>query len=363
MKLETFDASDATQVEQAVKKIATAIADAEAVAAEEKAGSIIEAPIPEVVKNDDLIGIADDVYEQINAALKSGKRHLMFYGPPGTGKTQLAIDIASQLADDHALVTGSSDWTSQDLIGGYSPVKDGFAFVPGVLLTNFDKPFIIDELNRCDIDKVLGPLFTVLAGAPSTLPYLTDPANKNSLRYTILPKYNPLEQDHEFSPTPYWRILATINSIDKASLYQMSYALTRRFAWILVDVPVDLAGFIVEYCGRKKYGPPPGAGAAPPLAAVWRAINAERKIGPAPFIELIAFCRSWKSDFDFFGIADQEGRRTYVSGLSAFIFPMLDGITRVQASRIYQGIFEALLMAQDQAIAADLESRLAEMAI
>ena len=52
--------------------------------------------IPELT---DLLGIDPAVYRQINAAIASGKRHLMFYGPPGTGKTTLARHIASVLPE------------------------------------------------------------------------------------------------------------------------------------------------------------------------------------------------------------------------------------------------------------------------
>src|SRR5262249_26682451 len=156
--------------------------------------------------------------------------HLMFYGPPGTGKTTLAQLVARALSPEWRLVTGSSDWTSQDIIGGYQPVGGGeIRFFPGVLLEHFDKPLVIDELNRCGIAKVLGPLFPVLSGQSSVLPYLSDTTNQDSPRYSILAEPEEAPQPHEFSPGPKWRLLATINSLDKASLYQMSYALTRRF--------------------------------------------------------------------------------------------------------------------------------------
>ena len=141
----------------------------------------------------DLLGIDPAVYRQINAALASGKRHIMLYGPPGTGKTTLARHIATVLTGGRwTLVTGSSDWSSQDIIGGYQPVGDGsVAFIPGVLLRRFDRPFIIDELNRCDIDKVIGPLFSVLSGQQTTLPYRLNIEDKDSLQYVILPESKP----------------------------------------------------------------------------------------------------------------------------------------------------------------------------
>lgn len=226
-----------------------------------------------------LLGVDASVYRQINALLRSGKQHIMLYGPPGTGKTTLARHIASSLpGGDWTLVTGSSDWSSQDIIGGYQPVGDGNVdFVAGVLLRNFARPLIIDELNRCDIDKVIGPLFTVLSGQQTTLPYRTDLADVDSQPYVILPQPKSGAANHEFAPGPAWRLIATINSIDKASLYQMSYALSRRFGWVYVDAPVDLPGFIAEYVARTDpVAPAPAAGMACPLAAVWAAINAAR---------------------------------------------------------------------------------------
>jgi len=358
MKLKVYDATNKHDLDVATADIKEALSKVE-----QRAPDVVVAPPPRITPNDDLIGISEDVYAQINAALQSGKRHLLFYGPPGTGKTQLAVDVASQLSNEYALVTGSSDWTSQDLIGGYMPANNGkIAFLPGLLLQNFDKPFVVDELNRCDIDKVLGPLFTVLSGAPSTLPYLTDPDNADSLRYTILAEYNPNTKPHEYSPTPYWRMLATINSIDKASLYQMSYALTRRFAWILVDVPSDLPQFIVEYCRRSQLGER-AADAPVPIADVWSAINVERKIGPAPVIDLLRFCRAWKADFPFFVAPDDMTRKIYLSALSSFVFPMLDGITSTQAERIAEAAARALQIASGSEAEIELKARLAEVSI
>ncbi len=77
----------------------------------------------QIPENTDLHGIDPSVYRQINAALASGKQHIMLYGPPGTGKTTLARWIASTLTGGQwTLITGSSDWSSQDIIGGYQPV-------------------------------------------------------------------------------------------------------------------------------------------------------------------------------------------------------------------------------------------------
>src|SRR5262249_3754276 len=144
---------------------------------------------------------------------------------------------------------------------------------------------------RCDIDKVLGPLFTVLSGQPTTLPYQVDPGKPESARYAILPITKPAPEPYEFAPGKGWRLLATINSLDKASLYQMSYALMRRFAWIHVDVPADIDSFIRDYALAHGNAPPSPVSVSP-LGVVWRAVIQVRRLGPAPFIDVIRYCRA-----------------------------------------------------------------------
>lgn len=305
----------------------------EAADAAPEALDFINAEIPE---NPDLLGVDPAVYRQINAVLKSGKQHLMLYGPPGTGKTSLARHIAGSLPGGQwTLVTGSSDWSSQDIIGGYQPVGGGDVdFVPGILLRAFDQPLIIDELNRCDIDKVIGPLFTVLSGQQTTLPYRTDLSDKNSQPYTILPKPKVGAAEHEFAPGPAWRLIATINSIDKASLYQMSYALSRRFGWVYVDAPTDLAGFVAAFVAKTDPAAPDPAGQPCPLAEVWAAINQARAIGPAPFIDAIEAMRVLAPGASFFGPASPEVQQAAMDAIDMALLPMLDGIVLQDAQNI-----------------------------
>jgi len=301
MPIPVYDATSPADLNRALAEIEAALAaapppekpKAEATAADAGSAEVVP-PDFDIPEFSQLIGIRPEVYQQIRAALKSGKRHLMFYGPPGTGKTSLAELVAGHLHSSHKMVTGSADWSSQDVIGGYQPIGNGgIRFTKGVLLEHFDQPLIIDELNRCDIDRVLGPLFTVLSGQRTTLPYLINPADDTSDRFVILPAYMPGAAPHECSPTENWRLLATINSIDKASLYQLSYALTRRFAWILVDAPADLHGFVRAFCALKGYVAEGVSPHAPiPLANIWAAVNEVRPMGAAPFIDAIAYCRA-----------------------------------------------------------------------
>lgn len=370
--IESYDLSDAAEIERLKSDLVTAwdsagpapVAAPSATADESEDAEAPDYSVLEVPENPDLLGIDPAVYRQINAMLKSGKQHLMLYGPPGTGKTSLARWIATSLPGGKwTLITGSSDWSSQDIIGGYQPIGDGDVdFVPGILLRSFDHPLIIDEMNRCDIDKVIGPLFTVLSGQQTTLPYRTNLSDKDSQPYVILPKPKPTAAEHEFAPGPGWRLIATINSIDKASLYQMSYALSRRFGWVYVDTPRDLRAFIVDYLARlDPTAPAPAAGASCPLAALWSAVNKVRVIGPAPIIDAISAIRAIDPTIPFFGPATPAMRSAALDALDMVLLPMLDGIVHQDAMSIADAAVEAFGF--DDAEQRQLSARLAAVAI
>lgn len=342
-----------------VKKMAAAAADGD-----EEGSSGGSDEISEVPENKSLLGIDPSVYRQINAALKSGKRHLMFYGPPGTGKTALARYVAEFLSPGKwTLVTGSADWSSQDIIGGYQPIGGGdVAFQAGVLLREFHQPLIIDEMNRCDIDKVLGPLFTVLSGQHTTLPYRVDIKDKSSPQFVILAVEKATPAAHEFAPGSAWRLISTINSIDKASLYQMSYALSRRFGWIYVDVPKDLRSFIADYLARETGK---AVSAAPekvcPMASLWSTVNEVRPIGPAPIIDAIAAIRSQWPDADFFEEATSDLREATLDSIDMVVLPMLDGILPQDAAKIADAAISALKLDGQQS--ERIRTRLASLAV
>ena len=314
---------------------------------------------------DDLIGIDASVYRQIEAAVNGGKQHLMFYGPPGTGKTTLARRVAGFLDRRKSeLITGSADWSSQDIIGGYQPLSNGTVkFFPGVLLRNFDRPLVIDELNRCDIDKVIGPLFTVLSGQATTLPYRLDVADAASPHYQILPKWKADPAPFEFAPGPGWRLIATINSIDKASLYQMSYALSRRFGWIYVDAPRDTAGFVRSFVEKVLKEETAADASIPPIAAIWDAVNIVRTIGPAPVIDAIKAIRVMEPGANILGAPVGDLKTAYLDSFDLFFLPILDGILRHEAEGIIAAVIGALALNLESVEAVGLTRRVLSVAV
>jgi len=231
-----------------------------------------------------------------------------------------------------------------------------------VLLRRFDRPLIIDELNRCDIDKVIGPLFTVLSGQQTTLPYRLDIEDKDSLQYVILPESKPSAAAHEFAPGPHWRLVATINSIDKASLYQMSYALARRFGWVYVDAPRDTAVFIDAFLRKEEPAwSGPAAGAPCPLAAFWEAINTVRVIGPAPIIDAMKAVQAMEGDAEFFTSPSFSMKEALLDAVDMVLLPMLDGIVVQDAEFLAGKAVEVFDLDADQG--ARIKARMASVAV
>jgi len=251
-----------------------------------------EKPPKELTPNIELFG-EDLVYEnkevlleQVTTAIRNGK-HIILTGPPGTGKSKLATKICELYNVKSMLVTASSNWSTYETIGGYRPNRNGeLRFEEGIFLSCFkeketnqllNKWLIIDEINRADIDKAFGSLFSVLAGDQVKLPF----ESTSGELITIKPQHieNEPVNDYTYVVSEDWRIIATMNTTDKSSLYEMSYAFMRRFAFIPVGIPKDINNILIEeYLSSWEIDNYPYVEI---ITAIWKLINKYRKIGPA----------------------------------------------------------------------------------
>jgi MoxR-like ATPase len=255
--------------------------------------------------------------DQVITAIRNGK-HIILTGPPGTGKSKLASKICQMYNVRPTMVTAASNWSTYETIGGYRPdAESNLYFNDGIFLKcvknkETQQPenswIIIDEINRSDIDKAFGSLFSVLTGDEVVLPF----ESRSGKSICIKPQgelTSVQPNDNTYIIPNDWRIIATMNTIDKASLYEMSYAFMRRFAFIPVGIPktitIDLIDQYLEVWNMNTY---PNADI---LASIWRLINNYRKIGPA-IVEDIA--RHTQDNDDF------------TSAIILYVLPQFEGL-------------------------------------
>ena len=156
-------------------------------------------------------------------------RQVIFYGPPGTGKTFVAQRLATALAGDPArtmLVQFHPSTSYEDFFEGFRPLQaaDGgiaYALQDGPLRImaaaaesdpSHTYILVIDEINRAQLQKVLGELF-----------FLLEYRDRH-----VRPLYRP---DEPFSlPANLW-IIGTMNTADR-SIALVDAALRRRFQFV-----------------------------------------------------------------------------------------------------------------------------------
>jgi 5-methylcytosine-specific restriction protein B len=191
------------------------------------------------------------VVRQMAVALIAG--NLVLQGPPGTGKTELAQRLARAFGADLEIVTAHEDWTTYDVIGRQElAVVDGqeeVVPVDGHVVRSILKCaaqivawedaehgevdqaswLLVDELNRSHFDRAFGELFTAL-GSDQLVPV------QLSHRAGV-----PLVVPRRF------RIVATLNTVDRQFVNNLSQALRRRFTFVTIDVPPPPpAGAVLE---------------------------------------------------------------------------------------------------------------------
>lgn len=180
------------------------------------------------------------------------KKNIILQGSPGVGKTytgkRLAWAIMGEKDENRIMqVQFHQSYTYDDFIMGLRPTESGgFRFEHGPFYDMCKRAaadinhrpyfFIIDEINRGNMSKILGEMFSLI--------------EKDHRNEEIMLKYN----GELFSVPDNLYIIGTMNTADRG-LVMLDYALRRRFAFITVEPKFKSDGFrqLLAYSNNQKF--------------------------------------------------------------------------------------------------------------
>ncbi len=266
--------------------------------------------------------VPSQVIDQLVASIDAGK-HVILTGPPGTGKTTLSF-LAAEVAQQAMLCTGflpttaTTEWTTFETIGGFQPSSEGLLFRPGMFVEALESGrwLVIDELNRSNFDRAFGQLFTVLSGQSAVLPFKragrTDPV-------ALVPAgVDPPPETDVIRVPASWRIIATMNVFDKNLLFEMSYALMRRFAFVEVTSP---AQHVFEELLAPHHD----------VVTDLLLLRRFRDLGPAVYLDAAKYADRRARD-------DVTRSRLLYETFYSYFLPQLEGADDYEATSLYRTI-------------------------
>lgn len=187
----------------------------------------------------------EDTYNTLTELLEA-KYNVILQGAPGVGKTfaakRFAYSIMGQKDTSRvAMVQFHQSYSYEDFIQGYRPSKDGFELENGTFYKfckeaeeDNERPyfFIIDEINRGNLSKILGELMMLIE------------KDKRGEKIKLL------YSNEWFTVPQNVRIIGMMNTADR-SLALMDYALRRRFAFFDFAPAFSSEGF-KNYLAEKN---------------------------------------------------------------------------------------------------------------
>jgi len=221
-------------------------------------------PVLQQFENSEIQKRENEKMDKLIQMLENAKQ-LILTGAPGTGKTHKAIEMANLLIKQYSgctlKVQFHPGYDYSDFVIGLKPVlgKDGssvsYEWKPGVFKVfadqakkaydeavgnNMTSPkyvMIIDEINRADLSRVFGELFSLIE---ADYRYRRDGEKVINGEGVVLPN------GERFVIPDNLYIIGTMNDIDR-SVESMDFALRRRFAWHEINAK-DSESSILDAC-------------------------------------------------------------------------------------------------------------------
>lgn len=190
----------------------------------------------------DAIFLPDGQWQSILRTLRR-KKNLIVQGPPGVGKSFVAGRVVRELVGDDATrsawVQFHPSYAYEDFVQGLRPdegggfrLRDGpFHAFARRAADDPDRPhvFVIDEINRANLSKVFGELFSLLE------------TDRRGPAFAMPLTYARSLADTFYLPANLY-VLGLMNTADR-SLALVDYALRRRFAFVALRPAFDSPAF------------------------------------------------------------------------------------------------------------------------